>query len=329
MTRTFNRRLLGAAAIAALALTTAPILSTGAARAADEGTKPKSLTILAGPTGSSFFATAAGVAAILGDEGVRANAEMGGGTSNVVGVSRGMGELGLTMSIVPSVAKAGKPPFQEPIDNVRGIASFTSMLAHVAVARDAGVGSLAELKGKRFASQPVGQATALIFDDMLAASDIDPAGIDLVRGGLSFQTDQIKDRHAVGMISVANYPASFFTELANSSDITFLTIDDALAGKLQSLNPGYVRTEIPAGTYPGQDAAVPTVGTSMMMIASADMSDDEAYWLTRTLIQKFKRLQGAHASLARLEPADMARMPGITIHPGALRAYEEAGVAAK
>ncbi|GGB42892.1 hypothetical protein GCM10011505_25320 [Tistrella bauzanensis] len=93
MTRTFNRRLLGAAAIAALALTATPILTAGTAGAADEGTKPKSLTILAGPTGSSFFATAAGVAAILGDEGVRANAEMGGGTSNVVGVSRGMGEM--------------------------------------------------------------------------------------------------------------------------------------------------------------------------------------------------------------------------------------------
>ncbi|MGV0762533.1 TAXI family TRAP transporter solute-binding subunit [Tistrella mobilis] len=322
MFRTIDRRMLGAAAVAALMLHAAPGF------AADEG-KPKSLTILAGPTGSSFYATAAGVAAILGDEGVRANAEMGGGTSNVVGVSRGTGELGLTMSIVPSVAAAGKPPFQEPITNVRGIASFTSMLAHIAVAGDSGVQSIGDLAGKRFASQPVGQATALIFDDLLAATGTDASKIDIVRGGLSFQTDQIKDHHSVGMISVANYPASFFTELASTSDIRFLTIDDALAAKLQELNPGYARAEIPAGTYPGQDAAIPTVGTSMMMIASDEMPEDEAYWLTKTLIEKFKRLQGAHAALARLEPADMAAMPGITIHPGALRAYQEAGVLAK
>ena len=49
-------------------------------------------------------------------------------------------------------------------------------------------------------------------------------------------------------------------DLASARDIKLLEVDDELLAKMQELNPGYQRIEIPAGSYPGQDEAVPTIG---------------------------------------------------------------------
>ncbi|MGE0724614.1 MAG: TAXI family TRAP transporter solute-binding subunit [Alphaproteobacteria bacterium] len=310
---------------------TIPVLALAAFAAAapsiaDDGKKPQQVTIFTGPQGGSWYAMGGGFAKLFSDSGVRANAEVGGGISNVAVVSQGRGELGFTMSIVPRVAEEGQEPYKQKITNVRGIAGLGPNLVHIVVAASSGVTTVKDLKGKKFASQPVGNVTTEAFKAVLAANGMSEADLDLTRGGQGYGAAQLKDRRIIGFTATTLPPSPAFSEAAQSVPVVFLPIDDATLAKMRESNPGYTRAVIKAGTYNGQAADVPTASTDLLIITRAETPEPEAYWMTKVLIEKIADLRKIHSSLGDLTPKSMARTPGIALHPGAMRYYKEKGM---
>src|SRR5690606_37302370 len=288
---------------------------------AAEGQKPQQLTIFTGPQGGSWYAMGGGFAKLFSDAGVRANAEIGGGVSNIAVVSQGRGELGFTMSIVPRMAELGQEPYKQKITNVRAIANLGPNKVHIVVASDSGVDSIKDLKGKKFASQPVGNVTTEAFKAVLKANGMDEDDLDLTRGGQGFGANQMKDRRVVGFTATTLPPSPAFSEVAQTLDVKFLPIDDATLAGMQKDNPGFTRAVIPAGTYPGQDEDLPTAATDLLIITRAETPDEVAYWVTKTLHENIEQLRKIHSSLADLKADEMAKTPGLELHPGAARYY--------
>jgi len=293
---------------------------------ADTGKKPQQVTIFTGPQGGSWYAMGGGFAKLFSDAGVRSNAEVGGGISNVAVVAQGRGELGFTMSIVPRMAELGVEPYKQKINNVRGIAALGPNKIHIVVAANSGVKTITDLKGKKFASQPVGNVTTEAFKAVLAANGMSESDLDLTRGGQGYGATQMKDRRIVGFTATTLPPSPAFSEVAQSLDVVFLPIDDATLAKMREANPGYSRAVIKAGIYNGQTADVPTASTDLIVITRAETPDEEAYWMTRTLVEKIDALRKIHSSLADLTPESMSKTPGATLHPGAARYYKEKGL---
>jgi len=308
----------------ALALAVGGLAVSSAVADADE--KPQQLTLQSGVSGGTWFPIGAGIVEIFSAEGVRANAEPGGAASNLVSLNQGRIELGFTMSILPELARRAAEPFPHEIEDTRGIAVLFPNFTHVLVRADSGVKSIEDLAGRRFASQPIGTGTQIAFADMLAAHGLSEDDLDLTRGGQTHGADQIRDGHAVGMTATTAAPGGTITELATVHDVVFLPLSDEAYEAMREINPGYVRTELPAGTYPGQDEAVPGTGTDTMLAVSESMPEEEVYWITRTLVENIERVQGIHASLAGLTPERMAAVEGLPLHPGAERYYEEHGL---
>ena len=293
---------------------------------AAQGTKPQQVTIFTGPQGGSWYAMGAGLAKLFTDAGVRANSELGAGVSNMVVISQGRGELGFTMSIIPALAEAGTEPFKQKISNVRGIANLGPNKVHIAVAADSGVNSVKDLKGKKFATQAVGAVTTEAFKDVLAANDMSEKDLDLTRGGQEYGANQMKDRRIVGFTATTLPPSPAFSEVSQSLDVKFLPLDDATFEGMKKRNPGYVRSVIPAGTYRGQSADVPTAAADQIMIVRAEMPEGEAYWIAKTLVENVEQLRKIHGSLAGLKVEDMVKTPGLELHPGAAKYYKEKGL---
>lgn len=310
--------MLAAAAVAAAA----PLPAAHAA----EGAKPQQVTIFTGPQGGSWYAMGGGFAKLFSDQGVRSNAEVGGGVSNVAVVGQGRGELGFTMSIVPRMAELGEEPFKQKITNVRAIASLGTNVVHIVVSGDAGIGSVADLKGKKFATQPVGNVTTEAFKGVLAANGMKEEDLDLTRGGQGYGASQMKDRRIAGFTATTLPPSPAFSEVAQSLNVKFLPISDDTLARMQEANPGYSRGVIPAGTYNGQAEDVPTAATGMLVITRAELSDAEAYWITRTLAENIEDLRRIHSSLSELTVEEMAKTPGLDLHPGAMQYYKEKGL---
>lgn len=85
------------------------------------------------------------------------------------------------------------------------------------------------------------------------------------------------------------------------------------------------RLVIPADTYSGQNGDVVTTSLPVVAYTTAQMSDDDAYLMTRTYWEQRDAMASNAAWWAAVSP-DMLANIGTEIHPGAIRYYEEANM---
>lgn len=287
---------------------------------------PAQITILSGPQGGGWYAMAGGLAQFFNNHGVRSTAEVGAGVSNVVLVSNNQAEIGFSMSVVPPAAEAGAPPFDREIDNVYGLFAMGENKVQLLVREDSGVETVSDLAGRRFGSQPVGAVTAESLRLVLEAYGLSEDDVEITRGSQAFGASETQDRRIVGYTATAVPPTPSFMEVTETTDARFLPISDEAFAFLQAANPGFSRSEIPAGTYRGQDEPVPTAATALIIIASDAMTEDEAYWITKTLAENIDEVRALHSQLSNLTLEGMSDVSGIQLHPGAERYYREAGL---
>ena len=64
-----------------------------------------------------------------------------------------------------------------------------------------------------------------------------------------------------------------------------------------------------------------------VILVHESVPDDIAYRITRTLIRnRGPRLVAIHASMGAWDPATSVKYQGLPLHPGAIKAFREAGV---
>jgi TRAP transporter TAXI family solute receptor len=117
------------------------------------------------------------------------------------------------------------------------------------------------------------------------------------------------------------------SEVAFSHDIRLLSMSDAAMDHMRGL--GFTPTELPPGTFSGIDEPIVLPGSTTVMIANVTMDEDVAYRITRSIIENFDSIKSDLAGLRNwtLErAADVELGGGAPLHPGAERAYREAGI---
>ncbi len=310
-----------------LCVLTATLMIAGAiaGTTAMAGEKPDQITIFSGRAGGSWYAMGGGLAKIFIDNGVKSSAEVGGGISNIAMVGAGKGELGFSMSIVPRMGRLGMAPFKSKVTNVKAIAQLSANMVHIVVSKSSGVNSIADLKGKKFATQPVGNVTTEAFKAVLATKGLSESDLNLTRGGQGYGAKEMKDRRIVGFTATTSPPSPALAEISQSIDVKFLGIDDATFAAMKKDNPGFVRDAIPAGTYRGQTEAVPTAATAMIIVVNETMPDAQAHWITKTISENLAKMQKIHKAWSKLTVKSLASVTGIELHPGAAKYYKEAG----
>lgn len=286
---------------------------------------PDQLTIYGGPLNTSWYIMAGWLATELQKGGVKANSELGGALSNLIQIAKTPENMGITFAAAAPMAYEGVKPFPGPVDDFCAIQTLQRSAFHALVTKDSGVASAADLKGKTFSGQAVGNMSQVALADFLEANGLSEQDLDIAVGGQQFGADGVKDRRYVGFAAMSGYPSPPFMDAATSVDIAFLGVDDALYEKVKELNSGYVRTEIPANTYPGQEEAVPTFGTFSILLMNPETSDDDQYFVTKLVHENWEGLNAAHASTKWLTPQLAAEVPGIPLCAGAEKYWKEVG----
>jgi TRAP transporter TAXI family solute receptor len=82
---------------------------------------------------------------------------------------------------------------------------------------------------------------------------------------------------------------------------------------------------LPAQTYKDQTSPVKTVAVSAVLIASADVKEDVAYTMVKTLFESQSELAAGHAKGKELNFKTAASGVSVPFHPGAVRFYREKG----
>ena len=93
--------------------------------------------------------------------------------------------------------------------------------------------------------------------------------------------------------------------------------------------PYYTALEIPAGTYPGQDAPVETITVKATIIVSADLPEDTVYRMTAAIFDHAEDIAKENAKGAELSLDTATTGMAAPFHEGAARYYKEHGITVK
>ena len=267
------------------------------------------------------------MAEIFTKAGARTSTEIGGGNSNVINIANGNGDIGVTFTVTAADAAKGEDPFKKPVTSLRGLFSVANNIVHMVASEESGIKTVPDLKGRPVALQQRSADVTSIFKMILDAYGMSEDDMNVVmRGGTGQASATLQDRRAEFYVSSGTVPEGASSEVAASLPVRFLPVDDAHFAKISAMNTGFLRSTLPANTYKGQAEAVPGVGAPIFVVANEKMSDEEAYWIVKTMVDHIEDVRKIHQSLASITPEFMATFGGADMHPGAARYYREIGV---
>lgn len=286
------------------------------------------LTIATASAGGVFFPLGTGMADVLGKEipGASFTAESTGGSAeNVRLVGSGNSSMGLAMADVAYYARNGAEQFasEGAYEGLRGLMMIYTQMMHLVVPADSDIKTVADLAGRRISPGPAGSGTAFMAEILLDAYGIKDR-VTLDRLTHDQQATALGDRRIEAAFFLFPPGGASVREYATAHKARFIPFNEPdIIAKIQKQYPFYAPAPIPAGTYPGQTEAVPSIGVSVVLVAHKDINDDVAYQITKVLNEKSELLVPYHsiASSIRTETA-LNGMP-IELHPGAERYYRE------
>lgn len=134
----------------------------------------------------------------------------------------------------------------------------------------------------------------------------------------------MKNRQLDATLQSAGLGVASIRDLANSIPINVVTIPAEVVTKTG--DPAFLVAEIPANTYQGQDAAVPSVAINNLLMTRANLPDDTIYAMTKAMFENLPELVAAHAAARDISLESAAKGSPVPLHPGAERYYREKGV---
>jgi len=113
--------------------------------------------------------------------------------------------------------------------------------------------------------------------------------------------------------------------LATTKGIRLISIPDDKIKEIQKMNAGYIKRIIPAGTYPGFNEEIQTIGYFTHLVISAKLPEPLVYNITKLLSENVDRLANVVKDMKGVTVKDLALDIGVPFHPGALKYYKEVG----
>ena len=287
------------------------------------------MTMGTGGTAGTYY----GYGGILGSQiksaaGINVNVvSTDGSKANILGIDAGNYQLGTVQSDVMAYAWAGSRSFatEGEIKSFRVVGGLYAEAVQL-VTMDPTIQSVADLAGKKVSIGAAGSGVYFNAIDVLEAAGLSEDDIFAQYQSFADSADALKDGKIDAAFIVAGPPTPAITELFTSNTAYLVPIDGAVAEALQAACPYYTVHSIPAGTYPGQTAAVNTVTVKATLIVSASASDDDVYNLTKAIFDNIEAITAAHAKGAELSIANATSGMTAPFHAGAARYFAEKGV---
>ncbi|MCO5163086.1 MAG: TAXI family TRAP transporter solute-binding subunit [Mesorhizobium sp.] len=265
-----------------------------------------------------------------GVEGLVATAvSSNGSVANINAIQGGASESGFSQSDVAYWAHSGTGLYEgkPKVEDLRLIATLYPETLHIVARADAGIKSVADLKGKRVSIDEPGSGTIVDARLVLAAyglseKDISP---EYLKPGPS--GEKMRDGALDAFFFVGGFPAGAITELAASTAITLVPVSGPEAEKLIADNQFFAVNTVPAETYKGV-GEMQTISVAAQWVTSAKQPDDLVYNITKALWSDGTRkaLDAGHAKGKQITLENAVKSAGIPFHPGAEKFYKEAGV---
>ena len=241
-----------------------------------------------------------------------------GSTENVPMLEAGQLDIGLVAGELASAALA------KPGTPLRIVTAMYASPGMFVVKGDSPYRTIADLKGRPVVLGTQGSGITVMGQTVLGALDV-PVNRIILEKAADGPPMLMDGRAAAVWGAGVGWPA--FTNLARQGG-RFIAPSAEEIKRVLAHQPALQQVNLPANSYPGQTAAMPSVGSWSFVFATEKLSAQAAYLLARAIHR-------AEAPLAaRLEQARETTMANTVaasprqdlIHPGVLRYLREAGL---
>ena len=134
----------------------------------------------------------------------------------------------------------------------------------------------------------------------------------------------MKNRQLDATLQSAGLGVASIRDLATSIKIVVVPIPADVVEKVG--DAAYQPSVIPANTYSGQTADVPTAALANFLVTHSGVSDDVAYRMTKAMYDNLDTLYAAHNAAKVIKRQNAVKGMPVPLHPGAERYYREVGV---
>ncbi len=308
-----------------LTLTAALVLSSSMAFAASV----KHLTMGTGGTAGVYYPLGGAISQVLStksDGAYSVTAQTTGASGeNMRLIEAKEVDLAILQNDIAHAAYNGMAPFKSKLENVRAIARLYPEYVHVVASKDSGVQKLEDFKGKKVSVGARGSGNEANCRQMFEFYGLNYKNVEPVFLPYGETADQFKDRAIDGFVFTIGTPNPAIQDITTAQDVTFVALDGEKSDAVVAKFPYLVKDAIPANTYKGQTADVPTLSVQAILVVNKDMSDEDAYRITKLLFDNVGDVAKAHK---KGEEITIERATdGITIpfHPGAEKFLKEKG----
>lgn len=143
----------------------------------------------------------------------------------------------------------------------------------IVVSADSDIKSVTDLVGKKVSVGEEESGVLRNAEIILEAYGIPFEKIQAKNLSFKESATALKTGEIDAFFCTAGIPTPSISELAASKGIHILSLDSTDAARIMSLHPELTASEIPAGTYTGQDSTVKTLGAKAVLIANQLVDD--------------------------------------------------------
>ncbi len=295
------------------------------------------VTVASGAQGSLAYNTGQAVAKVANEAGIIAR------TQPLVGylplINSGEVDFGFSNGVEAEYAYTGTGNYDRAHPNMRLVGTMFPLTTSIMAPCDLGLTSVAELKDKagdlRIASEYTSSTIIPFYiagglaNAGLSYDDFQKVPVASFVAGINALGDELVDVALVSLNSGAGQQAA--VKLQDRGGLCYISLDNSEAGQAA------FKEFLPAGNIVSlpqndkinglQDYGANLMAIPWVLLTNGDVDDDLVYEMTKAVVEGKEALKASFGAFARADAATMAPASEVPYHPGALKYFEEAGIA--
>jgi len=250
-------------------------------------------------------------------------AEVTGGTMDNLGlVNNGDCELGLSNADFAQWAYEGAEPFTQPY-NFSAVATLYPSAVHIIARNSANIEGVADMKGKKVATGPLGSGNRLNSEKILNFCGVtldEITSYDYTNGEM---IDALKDGDIDAIILITGAPVSQLIDLFMTADVHFVTLPEEMREGFIAKYSYFQKLTLPADMY-GTQTDIDSLGVMNLLLVNNEIDEDTVYWITKGIMDNLEAIHDVHVLISELD-VETAIVTSVPLHPGAERYFREIG----
>ncbi|MBF0450138.1 MAG: TAXI family TRAP transporter solute-binding subunit [Candidatus Magnetomorum sp.] len=217
---------------------------------------------------------------------------------------------------------------QEPLSELRYIATLYAMPIGVIVPNKSDIHQLEDFKGKRLNIGNPGSGKRSVANMLFKAMNWKNSDFDRVTGLATREMGEVFCNSGIdGIVELLGIPAVFYDKITHECQGRFIPIPSKVVLNIQRDNPFVNFGDIPGGMYPHNPETVATFQIGAVLLTSRRLSGDVVLRVCQTIFGHIDEFRKIHPALKHFNLNNVKKENTfIPYHNGAINYYRQQGL---